>query len=332
MTITAVFIGLALRPQVVDKPSLQYYQQTFVIRQQDSVLRVPFVAPKPKLPLFLAFRKNDTYAVWDDRGLTIRRRTHVTTSKLADVIVSRKVFSKEEINRNASLIKDGAHSKEANAISGARRIGKEVYFLVRWDDKSGKAWAETLVSVDITSKKPTLDLLGRFEGLSFGTKPIDDKLQIVGGKLAIVSKGAESWGFSMYDPANRQFEYRPMGYKLNSFEHINSVQGVFTETSTYGTNIAGRIDLNTGTRKIFYEGREDLRFLDVLEPFVVIATEGTTTKIVNCTNAFSRVLPFVLDGRRAGANVLFWTPTPNPKAAWLLNPQNWEPEARWRSN
>ncbi len=331
MTTTALLLGLAIQTTAKDKPTLQYYQQTFVIRLSNHVERVPLVEPKPKAPLFVTFRKNDTYAVWDDRGLTVRKKSKVSSSHFEDIAVSPKAFKHDEILKTLDRIQEGQRTKEASGISGARRIGNHAFFLVRWDEKNGKPWSEALVSVDMVAKKPVAQFLGKFEGLSSGTKPIDEKLQIVEGKLGIVSHTKDRWGLATYDPATKEFEFHPLGGNLVSFETLNPTQGLFVETSSYGTTIAGRVDLISGTRKIFYEGREQVRYVDLLDPIVVLGVAGGKTKVVNCTTGLERVLPFVLDARRAGEDILLWTPSSSPKAAWLLSPKTWEPEARWRA-
>ena len=330
MTIIALALGMTITAQTVEKPTLQYYQQTFVIRTKGEVTRVPLIDSKPKAPLYMAFRKNDNYAVWDDRGLSARHKSKVIHSKLADISTSPKVQSHDEILATIAKFKAGQRSKEATGISGAMRVGTEAFFLVRWDDSASKPWLEALVSVDLAARKPTPKLVGAFHGLSSGSKPIDDKLQIVGGKLAIVSHTAEEWGLSTYDPSNKQFEFHPTGAKLEKYEPLNSIQGLFVETSSYGTTIAGRVDLVSGTRKILYEGREQVRYMDLKDPLIVLGTTGNKTKLMNCETGATRLIPYPLEAKRAGSDILLWTPTASPKAAWLLSPKDWEAEARWR--
>lgn len=330
MTMLALAFGMILAVQTTEKPTLQYYQQTFVIRCKTQVTRIPLLDPKPKMPLFVAFRRNDNYAVWDDRGLSARHKNRVIHSKLADIATSPKQQSHDDLVDSIAKIKSGERSKDASGISGAMRVGSEAYFLVRWDDKSGKPWLEALVSVDLGAKKPIPKWVGKFHGLSSGSRPIDDKLQVVGGKLAIVSHNADEWGLSTYDPAAKQFEFHPTGAKLEKYEPLNSIQGLFIETSSYGTTIAGRVDLVSGTRKILYEGREQVRYVDLKDPLIVLGTAGKKTKLVNCETGATRVLPYLLDAKRAGNDILLWTPANTPTAAWLLSPKDWEADARWR--
>ena len=333
MIIPAFLLSLHQHQPGVQGPTLQYYQGAFEIREGSGTKKV--VQPETastKDPVFVAFRRNDAFAVWDKRGLTLRHGKVVSSSRLNDVATSPKVFSKEEILKTASRISKEEVTREAAALSGARRLGKKVYFLVRWEDSDSKPWAEVLIEVDLTAAKLKPQLLGRFEGLSTATKAVDDKLLIIQGKLAIVSRKANSWAVSSYDPASKAFETVPVGGKLKSFQPMNLTQALFIETSSYGTSIAGRVDLEKGTRKILYEGREQIELLDASPPEIILATEGNKTKLVNSVSGAVRTIPFPLAGRRVGGEVLVWTPPTTPTAAWLMNPTSWQTLATWRGH
>lgn len=330
MTIAALILGLAATGQTVDKPTLQYYQQTFVIRQQDDVLRIPLVQPVLKIKLYVAFRKNDGFAVWDDRGLTVRRGPRAVSTRLPAIAVSPKVFSREEIRSTLRSIQAGERTKDAGGLSGAKRIGTDAYFLVRWEDQEKKPWAEALVKVDLSATKPEPELVGRFEGLSSASKPIDDELSVVGNKLAIVSHRDDTWGLATYDPESRTFDYTALGDSLVDYLPVSPTQGLFIERTSYKTSIVGRIDLSTKSRSVLYEGREKLRLIDSTNPPIVLASKPGTTKLINAETGVVRSLPYQLECRRAGADVICWTPAETPQAVWLISPASWEIRARWR--
>ena len=136
----------------------------------------------------------------------------------------------------------------------------------------------------------------------------------------------------MYDPTTQQFQHQQMGGTLKSLEPLNPTQALFVETSMYGTTIAGRMDLIKGTRRILYEGREQVRFLDTTSPEIVLATSGSKTKLVNCVTGAVRLIPFPLDARRVGKDVLMWTSPTEPTAVWLMSPTAWETLATWRAH
>ena len=331
MTVTALLISLAMQAQTLDKPSVQYYQHEFQIRSHGKVERVPLATPVVPDPPFVAFRKNDAFAVWDDRGLTVRKGPKAFSTRLPDIAVSPHAFSRDEILKTIRKIRSGEVVKNAAALSGAKRIGKDVYFLLRWEDRSNKPWAEALVQVDLEDPNPQPKLLGRFGGLSTATKPIDDKLQVLHGRLTIVAKSEKSWGLSTYDPETQRFTTQSMGGTLLSFAPLNTTQGQFVEISSYGTQIAGRVDLETGTRKIFYEGRERVRFADLLTPPIILATSDGKTKLINGVTGAVRVVPFEAQAKRTENSVLLYTPADDPKTVWQLTPETWASVANWRS-
>ncbi len=135
----------------------------------------------------------------------------MNTTKLPDIAVSPRAFTKKEILNTIHRIHAGECQKEACGVSGAKRLGNFVYFLLRWEDKSSKPWAEALVEVDMSADKLEPHLLGRFEGLSTASRPVDDKLQIIHTRLGIISKTSDSWGLSTYDPETKQFSRQAMG-------------------------------------------------------------------------------------------------------------------------
>lgn len=332
MTLTAIILSLALQTQAINGPTVQYYQQSFQIHAPGDIESVPLTPAEAAGPKSVAFRKNEAFAVWDERGLTVRRGGDAVSSRMPEVAVSPRVFPREEILRTLQRIRDGECTKEAAALSGARRIGKDAFFLLRWVDNSGKSWAEALIQVDLTALKLSPHLVGRFAGISSATKDVDDKLMIVQGKLAIIGSAHDSWGLDTYDPSTQQFDVVQMGAKLESILAISSTQSLFVETSTYGSTIAGRIDIETGTRKILYEGRERATFLDTSDPVIVIARTGTKTKLINCSTGAVRLIPYDIDARRVGKDILLWWDPSSPTAAWLISPTSWVTLAIWRAN
>jgi len=331
MTVTALLISLALQAQTLDKPSVQYYQHEFQIRSHGKVELVPLEVAAVTNPPFVAFRKNDAFAVWDERGLTVRKGPKASSSRLPDIAVSPHAFAREEILKTIRKIRSGEYSKNAAALSGAKRIGKDVYFLLRWEDRNNTPWAEALVQVDLEDPNPQPKLLGRFEGLSTATKSIDDKLQILHGRLTIVERSEKSWGLSTYDPETQRFRTQAMGGTLVSFSPLNTTQGLFVEISSYGTQIAGRVDLENGTRRIFYEGRERVHFADLQSPPIILAVNNGKTKMVNGSTGAIRIVPFEAQAKRAEKSVLIYSPTDEPTVVWQLDPESWATLASWKA-
>lgn len=329
--LTAAFLFCFVsRFQDAATPSIQYYQGNFEVHSSGRAQTVPLALPATHAQKYVAFRRNNVFAVWDERGMTLRHGADVYTTRLSDIPVSPRIFAHDEIVRTLQRIHAGRCSRDAAALAGARRLGKDAYFLVRWVDADGNPWLEALFDIDLTADRPRPRLLGRFEGLSTATGAIDDKLLLLGGKPAIVEREANTWGLATYDPETREFRNQPLGASLQWLQFADANQAFFIETSSYGTTIAGRVNFLTSTRKILYEGREQVRFLDTLSPEIVLASSPGKTKLVNCGTGSIRVIPYQVDGRRAAENVVLWTPPDEPAGAWLMNPDTWHALAIWK--
>src|SRR4051794_28397266 len=80
-------IGLALLVASTQaRMSLQYYQGTFLISDGPFVFAAPTAAPAPP-PDFARFRRGDTYAVWDKRGLALRSGHWIYETRFKDLAV-----------------------------------------------------------------------------------------------------------------------------------------------------------------------------------------------------------------------------------------------------
>lgn len=265
----------------------------------------------------IAYRRDTKWAVWDQRGLTIRVGNAATSTKLGDIAVSPKAFSREQILKNLDLFGQKARYKESDSLSGSVRIGTLCYFVPRWTDSAGQTWLEALVVVDLADTKPKPTFLGRFKGVTAAYKPIDEKLFIVKDKLAVVSKEGDTWGLSSFDDVNRSFEFSPLGSNLVSYFR----GGYFIESTSYGTYIVGQIDLGSGVRKNLFETRTKMVDLSDGSTYAIIrAKESTVVKnlktggqVTHGPNAYIAPIDKYL---------LVWT-RDTRTTAWLYEPQRW---------
>jgi hypothetical protein len=312
----------------VDKTTLLFYQDTFVVRKGRSVVRMPLRPETPAPVASVEYRSDANYAVWDDRGLTIRYGKHSISTRLPLIAVSPRAFSRPEIRETLSLIKDGKRTKDADAISGSRRIGRNAYFLVRWDDSDGRPWAEALVRVDLDAPKPQPQLIGR---LSLGAKSIDDRMMIVGGKLAILGRNGKDWSVDTYDPKTEQFASDRLGDTLVSFAPDGPRSGIFVEQTPYGTSRSGLVDLIDGTRTCLAECPGFTRFIDSHRPSVLVQRRPTEVDAVNAETG--AMIPIAPESgiRRLNSYVVVWSPAERPTRAILYSPDRWEAIASWQS-
>lgn len=272
---------------------------------------------KEKVVSHIAFRRDNRWAVWDNRGLTVRDGEKVSTTKLGDIAVSPRAFAREEILKNLDLFKSKKRNKDSDSLSGAVRIGTKCYFLPRWTSKEGATWLEALILVDLADENVKPKFIGRFKGFSASYKPIDDKLFIVKDQLSIVSKQGDTWGLSSYDDAQSSYEFNPLGSNLISYFR----GGYFLESTSYGTSIVGQIDLGTGIRKNLFETRSK----------EVELTDGSSLAVLR--NRDNTIIKNLKTGGQvthsANANVtavnnyvLIWTKDTRT-TAWLYEPMRW---------
>jgi hypothetical protein len=228
-----------------------------------------------------------------------------------------------------ALVKRGRRSKDANALSGARRVGPNGYFLLRWDDPSGKSWMEALIRIDLTSDHPRPTLVGRFDGLSLADKPIDDRLMILNGKLAILGRVGKNWNLDTYDPTADQFESQKLGDSLVAFALDSARTGVFVERTPYGTARSGMVDLVEGSRWGLTESPGFTRFIDSKHPLLFVERRPTGTILANGDTGALLPLDDDCGIGRMGPYTVVWSPREAPTRAALYDPERWESVASW---
>jgi hypothetical protein len=265
----------------------------------------------------IAYRRDQRWAVWDDRGLTVRDGKVAVTTKLEDISVSPRAFSRDEILKSLEMFKVGKRKKNSDSLSGAIRLGSKCYFLPRWTDTDGKAWLEALIEVDLNQANPRPKFLGRFKGFTSALKPIDDRLFLVRNRLSIVSSESGTWGLASYLDNSGAFEFSPLGTNLISYFR----GGYFLESTTYNTYIVGQIDLGSGLRKNLFETRSKLVDLKDGSSVAVIRQKGST--IVKNLKTGGQI---TTDGNAYVAPVdkyvLVWTKEKRT-SAYLYEPVRW---------
>jgi hypothetical protein len=272
------------------------------------------------------FRRNDTYVVWDERGLTVRDGPWSFNTRLEGLPVSPKLQSREQIQETVALNKRGIRNLQARAISGMRRLGTKAYVLVRWDDRDRKPWMEALVSVDLTAPKPKPKLEGQFAGLSIAREPIDDRLMLEDDQLVVPVNTDEGWGLGMFDPERQAFEFSLLGDTLVSYSPRKE-GALFVEQTAYGAAMAGT--LVNGGKGILFQTRGAMRFLDDQKPELMIATTATGRLLYWSDTGTEMKIGPQDEIRRAGKYILTWSPPANPTRASLYDPARWELVATW---
>lgn len=331
MIFTAVLLAFLQgpsKPQVPKvAPKLSFEAGSFIVRRGTAVIKTPLQQEKKVAPKFVAFRKDDHFAVWDGRGLTIRAGEKVKSYRLPELAVSPKLFERDEIRSNLKLFAAGTRSKNANALSGAKRIGNDVYFLARWEDTDKKPWLEALVRVPLDTDDLKWHLVGKFEGMSLATLSIDDQLILHNGFLAVIQRRGDEWGESFYSRNMQAFGFKKLGKNLVDFEPTADGGALFVEKTTYGTCIGGEVDIEKQERKELLEVRGTFKLLDGQHPMLAI----NPPMLRNAESGSEFSLPKDSAVLRSGTGVIVFTPPLHPTSAILYDPERWTPLARWSS-
>jgi hypothetical protein len=324
--ILCLFLGF--HAPVATKVTLRFSQDNFIVSDGKKNITVPIDDPASNPAKAISFRKGATFAVWDERGLTIRVGRKVFSTKLPEIAVSPKMQERSAIKANLPLFASGKRSKSASAISGAKRVGSEAFFLARWDDSDGKSWLEALVKVDLDSPTPEWKLVGRYAGLTLARKFIDHQLILRDGALTAIVRKGDEWGRGFYSPVVDAFGYKAYGKGLVDFQAKRDLTGDFVEETGYGTIVAGKMNFETEERTEMLESKA-ITLVDSREPMLAIVANGTQKAIRNADSGAEKPLPADAVVKRTPLGTLIWAPAAKPTQAWLCGTESFTTEAEW---
>ena len=328
--IIPAFICLAHSQKLVDKYTLEYIAETFVVRSGSAVTRVPLREAKVKALASIMYRRNQTFAVWDDRGLTVRKGEKVYSTRLDYIPTSPKVFPRSEIQRLIPKFKSGERKKMAVSLSGSCRLGQNAFFLVRWEDRAHKPWLEALMKVDLGAAVPKPEYVARLDRLSYATERIDDRLYASEDSLYVISTDGARWGVSRIDPrSGTKFETSELGEAFDGILAGPAGYAYVVERTEYGSRVAARVNLKNETRIDLIESQGRMHFVDAKLPELIVISRDSTQVLHNGETGAELALPASSAVRRVGKHVIVWSPYDAPRSATLYDPVRWTPIARW---
>lgn len=292
-------------------------------------VRLRAIPAPERIPGAASFRRNDRYVVWDERGLTIRSPRGTLSTRLEELSVSPRLFNKASIQDNLRLFGLGVRRKAADSLSGAVRVGSDVYLLPRWTDSRGDTWLEALVRVPLDGPASKPELVGRFAGMTMAYRSIDDALGIADGRPVAVVRTRDSWGIAAALPIAKEFGYIPLGTDL-----LWTIGTAYAERTAYGSVLVGTVDRQGMTRSMRLEARTDavepvgpegriVRFLSDGATVLADARSGSQLRFPGDLLA----VPAPLPGRPS--ILLFDDPVAPKRAALVALGEGLEPLAEW---
>lgn len=280
----------------------------------------------------MAVSVNRRWAVWDERGLTSRDGEWTHSTRLEEVAVTPKLFSKSEIEANVAAFAKGERKRGATRLTGYALIGTIVYAEGQWVDQSGAVWLEALVKVDLNQERPKASLVGRLPGRTFDAP---EPIASVQGRLGVVKVVEGAWGIALWSPtespdeAGVESEFRPLGRGLTHFAWGAPGRTlVFVEKTAYGTYLAGRADVTTFFRRNLTESRSVTSVISG-EPAVVRLERERGFVLRSLETGAEMAVAADAGLRSTPHGVLVWTPSTTPEQAALYEVARWRGLASW---
>lgn len=308
---------------------LNFRDGAFVMNDGNGERRVIISPPVPPAQTVFAQKLKNTWMVWDERGLTVRTGTKVSSTRFPYIPTSPKVMSREQIGAVVKLVEKGDRQKDASGLAGHLVVGDTLFLLVRWADANNKPWLEVLMKVDTTATEPKAEFVAKMPGTSLAKGEIDDQLFRLGTKLASLSEMNGDWGISALALEDSATTFTKFGHGLvNAAVQRETSTAFFTDRTAYGTQLAGEVDLVNMVRTNAAEARGTISYVSTKPPILRIADDrGVALRFLD-TGADVRV-PEGTEARMTGIGVLTWAPKDRPSRAALYEPTRWIMLSTW---
>ncbi len=317
---------------LVAQPQLTFADGAFVIQDGDDKVTVPLSAADPPLQFKgdkLNMRIGDTLITFDKSGLGIRYRGKGGFTTLGYMPTSPKIFSTEDIVRNTELAKTGERPARVSAVSGFEVVNDKLYMLLRWDDKSGEPWLETLVDIDTSGDTPKVGLIGRFGGFSYTSGPVSDELYSTGTKLFVVLRGVDGLALGTCDTLQGTTVFKKLAPIVDECHRFGSLFYTITK-SPHGMKSVGIVNPVPERFRAVLETRGEI-LPSALTSSLAVKEGGHTSLFAFITGA--KLL--VEDGSgfaETPYGVLVWTPKAKPIRATLRETEGWTIVSEWKAS
>lgn len=311
--------------------ALTYTGDAFEIRTEAQSLRVSterYVGPPPFPSDNVTLSYAGRQISFDAKGLGIRQGAAFGYSRMPSLAMTTKLFGNAEIRETKEKIASGVREAGFTALSGFEYVGNTLYLLLRWEEKSGIPWLEALVGIDLSKQPLQPALIGRFDGLSYATGRVDDRLEFRDGRLsAFTVKGAE-WGMASMVPDNGAKTFTSFGPKAASARPIpGGTNAIGLSPSGYGTTLVTLVDLGSSAWRIAAEIRGQIR--GVVEPNILHWREGSQNVYTNLQTGAELRPAWDPVPVHTSLGLLMWSPSVNPDKAFLYDPETFRVVSTW---
>lgn len=307
-------------------PKVALESGSFVVEGAGGKESVPLVSAKKKMLGINPINQNFQIVLggknllFDGKTFKISSKgTKPLISQFKEIPVSGKIATKESNEALMKLVREKKRTLEFSAISGWESIKKDLYLLLRWDDSDKKPWLETVVKFDMTQSAPKPKLIGRFEGMSFAGGKSDDILTLRGPNLAILANNETGFGMARLSLDGSTASFKRLGNAVGKARMSAEGDVAWTLTPTsYGTNIMGIADLDQNDYREVSEFRG--KMTEIVFPSYAKYKTDNKNSLINLKSGASMDMKDEFGQHPTSSGLLVWTPSRNPKEAYLLDP------------
>lgn len=311
--------------------TITYIDGAFELKTQAQSLKVAterYVGPPPFPSDNVTLSYAGRQISFDAKGLGIRQGAAFGYSRLPSLAMTTKLFGNAEIKETKEKITSGVREAGFSALSGFEYVGSTLYLLLRWEEKNGTPWMEALVGIDLSKQQLQPALIGRFDGMSYATGRVDDRLEFRDGRLAAFTVKGTEWGMASIVPENGAKTFTSFGPKAASARPIpGGSKAIGLSPSGYGTTLVTLVDLGTSAWRMAAEIRGQIR--GVVEPNVLHWREGSQNVYTNLETGAELRPGWDPVPVHTSLGLLMWSPSVNPDKAFLYDTESFRVVGSW---
>lgn len=277
----------------------------------------------------IQFRRDQNFAVWDERGFSIRAGDKLLQTRFAGLLTNSTVQTKNQLAENQALRLGKNLALEAGMCVASRRIGDNAYFVIRFMAEHPADNRDFLVSVNLAAQKPAWTALARLENPYFDPEAQYTTLAIVDDALVWTESGMGTWSICSWKFGAKSVKRTRRPGQLVQTRRVSTTLYAFIESSGNDLRTIGRFDMKSQGSRSLAEVRGSVSLLDTVDPWICLSSDNGRFTIHNLQTG-SRMSRESPDGiARVGKNLLLWTGGKTPTSALLLDPSRWVERATW---
>lgn len=322
---------IATVPQT-QAPKIAWNGKAFEIEKAGKVHTIPIEAQAFEASTAqdsILFRKDETFVVWDSRGLSVRRDGKTTTTRFESFLLDPKYHSPIELAENRHLLQLGKLKRGCTEAVAAMRYSESTLWILRWNRSTGEPHEDILAVCSIKTGRPRL--VGKLKGQLVASGGVTDRLSILNDKLCFIESDGRQWGVVQWDINTSRVTRSGLGERLMQAGKMGPRARSFVEATSHGTTILGRVDLQTMKRRDLAETPDRILLIDKAVPWIALVFDGDQW-IQNLESGAKKKLADGTLVKRTPEGVLVWSGDQSPRDAMLLDPDRWNVLATWKAS